>query len=106
MARTLPGIGLTGGFASGEDGWADAMNLNLLLISALLRGAKSRATALPGSPTNGDIYIVPTGGADANKVAIRDNGSWTYFTPVEGVRLWVDDENVTVVWTGSAWEAQ
>lgn len=101
-SHTLPGIGLTGGRTAGESGWATEMNLNLLLVSALLRGVKSRVTALPGSPVDGEIYIVPSGG-DANKVAIRDASAWTYFVPVEGVRLWVEDEDITVVWNGTSW---
>ena len=102
-SHVLPGIGLSGGRSAGESGWADEMNLNLLKLSAVARlSVKSRVTALPGSPTDGDIYIVPSGG-DANKVAIRDAGAWTYLTPTEGWQAWVNDEDVTVTWSGSAW---
>ena len=104
--RTLPGLGLTGFWDAGSDGWNDAMDLNLRALSALVgQGVKSRITALPGSPTNGDIYIVPSGG-DANKIAIRDNGAWAYLVPAEGWRMWVQDEDQDVIWSGSAWVAQ
>jgi len=79
------------------------MNLNLLKLSTVAQlGVKSRDTALPGSPSNGDIYIVPSGG-NADKVAVRDNGAWVYFTPVAGWRAWVIDESLQVVFNGTAW---
>ncbi|AOR76561.1 DUF2793 domain-containing protein [Novosphingobium resinovorum] len=104
-SHTFPGIGLVGGRSAGEDGWAAEMNQNLLLTSALGQlSAKSRVTALPGSPTNGDIYIVPSGAStNPNQVAIRDSGAWTYFVPFAGLRAWVADEGVFYVWDGAAW---
>jgi hypothetical protein len=99
-SHTLPGLGLSGGYSAGDDGWTAEMNLNLLLLSALSTGVKSRVTALPGSPANGDIYIVPS---PDNRVAIRDGGAWTYLTPPSGLRLWVTDESALVAWNGTAW---
>lgn len=106
-SHTLPGLGLAGGRSAGESGWADEMNLNLLKLSAVAQlSVKSRATALPVSPSNGDIYIVPSGDAtNPNKVAVRDAGAWTYLTPAEGWLAWVQDEDGQVVWNGSTWTA-
>lgn len=104
-SHAFPGLGIVGGRAAGENGWAAEMNANLMMLSALTQGSvKSRVTTLPGSPTNGDIYIVPSGG-DANKIAVRDSGAWTYYVPTEGWRFWVQDEDIVVAWTGSAWLA-
>lgn len=100
--RTLPGLGLTGFWNLGS-GYKTGMDANLLALSALSQlRVISRVTALPGSPTDGDIYIVPSGG-DANKVAVRDNGAWSYYVPDEGYFAYVEDEDVFVFWTGTAW---
>ena len=102
-ARTLPGLGLTGFWDQGYTGWKDANDVNLLTLSAIAQLAVlSKTTALPGSPTDGMIYIVPSGG-NANKVAVRDNAGWVYLTPQVGWRAWVVDTSSTVVWDGTAW---
>lgn len=100
--RTLPGLGLTGFWNLGS-AYKTGMDQNLLDLSTLSQlRVISRVTALPGSPTDGDIYIVPSGG-DANKVAVRDNGAWAYYVPAEGYFAYVEDEDVFVFWTGTAW---
>lgn len=100
--RTLPGLSLYGFWNLGS-GYKAQMDANWLALSALAQlRVLSRVTALPGSPTDGDIYIVPTGG-DANKVAVRDNGAWSYFVPAEGYFAYVVDEDVFVWWSGTAW---
>jgi hypothetical protein len=72
-------------------------------------GASSRTTtAPPGSPTNGDVYIIPTGATGewsgkTNQLAHRYGGVWNYWTPVAPVRLWVADEQLVVVWNGTDW---
>lgn len=104
-SRTLPGLGLAGFWALGEDGWNTGTDQNWLKLSALVQlSVLSRVTALPGSPTNGDIYIVPdAAGADAKKIAVRDNGAWVYIVPLEGWRAWVKDTDELVVFDGSSW---
>lgn len=105
--RQMPGLGLYAGWTPGSNGWGDQNDSNWRIVSALLNGAViSRTTALPGSPSDGDIYIVPSAaGSNANEVAIRDNGSWVYLTPMEGWMLHVSDEGDFVKWDGSAWVA-
>jgi hypothetical protein len=101
--RTLPGIGLVGFWNLGS-GYKTQMDANLRTLSTLTQlRAISRVTALPGSPTNGDIYIVPTGGANANEIAIRDNGAWVYFVPAEGYMAYIADEDTYYLYSGSAW---
>jgi hypothetical protein len=106
-ARTLPGLGLSGFWDLHENNWKDGMDANLLALSALVPGAvKSATTSLPGSPTNGDIYIVPSSASsNANKIAVRDNGTWTYFTPWTGMEMYVVDTATRLRWSGSAWAA-
>jgi len=64
----------------------------------------SRVTALPGSPVDGDIYIVPSGaGSNPNEVALREGGVWRYFVPTDGWEAWVIDEGQSYRFDGSAW---
>jgi hypothetical protein len=104
--RTLPGLGLTGFWALGSNLWKDENDINLRTLSALVQlSVISATTALPGSPADGDIYIVPTGGANAGKIAIRDNGAWAYLTPQEGWRGYARDTNTYLLFDGAAWAA-
>lgn len=105
--RTLPGLGLTGFWPAGTNDWGDENDVNLLKLSSLVQGrVASRTSTLPGSPSQGDRYIVldsdPT---NPNAVAVYDDGAWVYFTPDSGWELWVDDENDTAKFNGSAWVA-
>lgn len=64
----------------------------------------------PDSPAEGARYIVaasPTGAwsGHAHEVAARQDGAWMFYAPIEGWITWVSDEDVAVVWTGSAWSA-
>lgn len=64
-SRTLPGLGLQGFWAYEEDGWHGdpGMDGNLRRLSALaqLSVIDKDLTVAPGSPSNGDIYIVGQG---------------------------------------------
>ncbi|MEN3144640.1 DUF2793 domain-containing protein [Ochrobactrum sp. WV_118_8] len=101
--RQLPGLGLTGFWLTGSDGWDTGMDGNLRMLSAVTQmGVLSKVTSLPASPTDGQIYIVPSGG-DANKIAIRDNGAWVYLTPKAGWRAWLADTSSFAHFDGSAW---
>lgn len=79
--RTLPGLGLTGFWPLGADGWKDEMDENLRILSGVSQlSVLSQTTALPGSPTNGDIYIVPDDAPSfGGQVAIRDDGAWVNY---------------------------
>lgn len=104
-SRTLPGLGLTAFWDLGADGWKPGMDDNIRMLSALTQCAvKSRSTALPASPANGDIYIVRAdAGAEANKIAIRDNGAWVYVTPKAGFLAYVLGDAEFVSFNGTIW---
>lgn len=103
--RTLPGLGLTGYWDLGYDGWKNEMDANLRLLSALVHSkVLDRVAAEPGSPANGDMYLL-TGTANVDKIAIRDNGTWVYIPPFEGLQIWVADEDVPYRYDGAAWNA-
>ncbi|TIV70588.1 MAG: DUF2793 domain-containing protein [Mesorhizobium sp.] len=66
----------------------------------------SRTTALPGSPTDGDIYIVPhAAGSNPDQIALRFEGAWIYLVPTEGWTAYVLDSNENVQFDGSVWQA-
>lgn len=79
------------------------------LEGRLVRVKSRTTTAEPGSPANGDTYIVPTGATGTNwsgqdgKVAHYYGGSWKFWTPVEGTRVWVNDEDQVVVYNSTLW---
>lgn len=64
----------------------------------------------PGSPADGDAYIVagsPTGAWTgwAKRIAFRFSTVWNSITPEEGFFAWVQDENLLYYYDGSAWAA-
>jgi Protein of unknown function (DUF2793). len=65
-------------------------------------------TAPPGSPTDGDRYIVGSGatgdwaGWDLN-VALWTDGAWLRLPPRTGWRAWVEDEGLLLVHDGAGW---
>ena len=79
------------------------------MSSPLPQTIASRSTTTPpGSPTNVDKYIVPTGATGAwsgytNSIAWYENSAWSLATPQLGETTYVTDEKNFVVWTGSAW---
>lgn len=102
-SRNLPGLGLTAYWSLGENGWKDGMDVNMRTLSALTNMRVLNAVAsLPGSPVNGDIYLV-TSGTEANKIAVRDNGVWVYLVPMAGWRLFDATAGVFKYYNGSAW---
>jgi hypothetical protein len=64
--------------------------------------------APPASPADGDRYIVASGGTgdwagwDLN-VAVFTDGTWQRLPPRAGWRAWVEDEELLLVYDGSAW---
>ncbi|WP_159728407.1 DUF2793 domain-containing protein [Methylosinus sp. Ce-a6] len=65
----------------------------------------------PGSPADGDRYIVaasPSGAwaGQAGKIAAYQNGAWAFYTPKNGWRAWVASRSVAVVYSGSTWQSE
>jgi hypothetical protein len=104
-SRTLPGLGLTGFWDLGADLWKDGMDTNLRTLSALTQARVESATsALPGSPTDGVMYVVlASDGTNPKKIAIRDNGAWVYIAPVEGLVVYAKDTHKYLKYSGTAW---
>lgn len=65
-------------------------------------------TSPPGSPADGDAYIVGGSATGAwsghdDDIAFYLNTAWAFITPIEGTRADVNDEDVTYRYSGSAW---
>jgi hypothetical protein len=69
----------------------------------------SRALAAPPpSPADGARYLIaasPTGdwAGHEGQMALRMEGVWAFFTPREGWRLWVADEDTLITFDGTSW---
>lgn len=62
----------------------------------------------PGSPAQYAAYLVPSGATgDWNSrdgdIAFNYDSTWYFMTPVEGMRLWVADEDVFIQYDGTDW---
>ena len=91
MPVTGPNLGITISETAGASAWDVWMNLTLGLLDAIicLDVINRSENTPPGSPANGDRYIVggsPTGAfsGQAGKIAVRRNSAWTFYTPKEG----------------------
>lgn len=65
-------------------------------------------TTPPGSPDDGDRYIVGAGAtgiwdSQDDRIAAWIGGSWKFFTPKEGWTAYILDESQLVIWDGSDW---
>ncbi len=104
-SRALPGLGLNGFWSLGEDGWKDGMDSNLRVLSVLVSGSfKDFVSSVPGSPANGDIYILNSG-ANVNKLAVYDVSAWIYLTPKKGALCYSEATASYFTFNGDAWNA-
>ena len=65
-------------------------------------------TAPPGSPVEGDRYLVAAGATgawagQAGKIAAWQAGAWMFHTPRNGWKAWVADEAAFVFYDAGAW---
>lgn len=112
MTTTQPNLGIVSGFAAGENGWDDEMNKNLRTLDRLCQAsvADKDLTAPPGSPANGDAYIVAAGatgdwaGHD-DELAVWHGAAavWEFHVPKDGWRVYVRDESMFYVFNDSKW---
>ena len=62
----------------------------------------------PGSPSDGDTYIVDSATGDWSAASVNDiahyfSGAWHFYSPVEGLRIYVVDEDIYCKFDGSNW---
>ena len=78
------------------------------LEAVLVRVLSRTNSGPPAFPSNGDTYIVDSATGDWSDASVDDiahyvGGGWEFYTPVEGMRLWCNDENTCLVYDGSDW---
>lgn len=88
-------------------------NTALRQFEAKIVRVQSRTTTAEPALVDGAAYIMPAthagsswGGFSTNQIAHAIGGVWQPYTPAEGWRVWVMDENVIVAYDGSLWEIQ
>lgn len=88
------------------------LNRDLRQLEAMTVRVLSRTNGgPPASPTAGATYIidVATGAwasSAVNRIAHYSLGIWRFYPVIEGLRVWVNDENIVVVYNGTSWIAQ
>lgn len=89
----------------------DTVNMMIKYLAAYLTGARDIATSVPASPVENGMYIAGTGsiaGAwsafTVNDLVFYLGAAWYALTPIEGMNVWVWDENVRYTYNGSAWD--
>jgi hypothetical protein len=111
---TAPNAGIFYGWGAGAQGWDAQMDANLLKLDAVLQlSVKDRDLAThPGSPADGDRYIIagsPTGAwsGHAGKIAVWRAGSsaWEIYTPATGWVAFIEDETKLSAYYSGAWSA-
>ena len=87
-------------------------NEALVVLDALVMLAviDRDVAAPPGSPAEGDRYLVKAPGSAAftgkdNQVAHYIDGGWSFHAPAKGWVCYVEDEATLIAWNGSSWQA-
>ncbi|MEO1208379.1 MAG: DUF2793 domain-containing protein [Cyanobacteria bacterium J06638_20] len=93
--------------AADNDGNGDALRNAFRKLNNILGGAESQSLDV-GSATEtlGLIYIVPVSATGAwsgqdGRIAYYDGTAWEFYQAPEGFRIWVKDEDILVVASGS-----
>ena len=86
------------------------VNTTVKYLTALLAGAVTRATSVPGAPAENNVYIAAAGSITGawSAFALNDlvfylGAAWYKITPPEGMSIWVNDENAYYDFDGSSW---
>jgi hypothetical protein len=97
-------------WASGTNQNSVPANDNALRAEILQRNVNNATTAQPGSPSDGDTYIIQSTHTGAQwstftpkDLAIFKGGTWYAFEPVEGVKITVS--GAVYIYTSGAWTA-
>ena len=78
----------------------------LLQLSVISRGLATP----PSTPVDGDRYLVAASAmgewlGQVGQLALRMEGAWRFTPPRKGWRLWVENENLFLVFDGTIWIA-
>lgn len=83
-------------------------NTSIKYLTAIMTGARDISTAVPSSHVENACYICnSTAGAWAgfavNDLVFSFGGAYSKLTPIEGIRMWVWDEDKTYLFDGTTW---
>ena len=85
-------------------------NEALALIDAALNASAESAgvDVPPALPSRGQCWVVgatPTGAwaGQAGTLACWTDGGWRFVSPVKGMRVWVEDQQLFAMWTVDGW---
>lgn len=106
-----PNLGLVWGWASHEDGWGlGGFNPGFALLDAItfLSVKSAVLTAPPGSPAEGDRYIVAASATGAwigrdQRLAIYRGGAWVFYTPKVSWRAFNEATSSYYRYGGTVW---
>lgn len=107
---TTPILDLTEWAAAQASPWV-AHNVALRWLEFFAAGggiADRDDTAPPGSPTDGEAYLVAASATGDwathdGELALYISTGWVFKAPTEGMRLYVNDEDITIVYDGASW---
>lgn len=116
VASVEPRNDINHSWTLGESGWNQQMDENLLKLATFagLSAIDRGLTTPPGSPTDGDTYIIPAGATGVwasrdNQIAIYrgpPTDAWEFYNPVDfrsRLLCYIEDEAVLSVWNGTNW---
>ncbi len=89
------------------------VNQSLQMLDTVVQlSAISRIiTTPPVSPINGDRYIVPDSSTNewaghTDQIAVWADNVWIFYLPTTGWQVWLQEEEIILVWNGLAWVRQ
>lgn len=108
-----PNLGLLVNGNQGEAHYADLMKFLRGVDGLVMPSVKDKdLTSPPGSPTDGDRYIVASGATGAwagqtGKITRWSSvaSAWEFYAPMEGWVVHVDDEDIDYKYSGTAWSS-
>lgn len=100
--RNLPGLGLTGGYATGQNGWGGAMNNNLEKLSAVVQLVVESSTQPIGTvlTADGQMTIAPFASGEDWRIVMLDEGLYRYVDPQIGWRAYIKDIRAYATYMG------
>lgn len=107
-------LGINYGRPLGEDGWNTDYNDFALKMSTLvmLNAISATTTAEPTTPTDGDVYLLPTSctGTDwagnDNTIGRYVVDTWVFYSHHAGFRAFVDDDDQVYVSNGTSFSLE
>lgn len=116
-ATTAPRNGIQHSWTLGESSWNTGMDANLKYLDNVgchLSIKDRDLAAPPGSPANGDTYLIaasPTGAWAGKATGVitmwsTQDGAWRFYTPRQGMLCYIEDEQkMSVYKTATGWSA-